>query len=231
MNCRRLNPLIQVRESLLFERKIARTEILSHGDIFVRITFHSHFHHGRTNDLISLACSPRSNNVFSRAEQRKSRDHVARRIFASAAQQLFHFTQIPRNVLIVSPYFSANRRVERSRPFNIRSTVDVHTRLIFSTGEFGRERQEGRAWDGKMSMKRGGGRPDSDIWSRVPFLCGARRNERRGCGAGWRNQCRRKCILDHILPRCVRFSVSVTGYPGWRSLLSKERGGWTTLGS
>lgn len=42
---------------------------------------------------------------------------------------------------------------------------------------------------------------------------------RRGVGRSvcWRNRCRRKRIPDHILPRCVRFSVYVT----W-SLLSKE---------
>lgn len=41
--------------------------------------------------------------------------------------------------------------------------------------------------------------------------------QRVGRSVCWRNRCRRKRIPDHILPRCVRFSVYVT----W-SLLSKE---------
>lgn len=54
-------------------------------------------------------------------------------------ERILRFTRILQNGLIVSAYFGGNRRAERSRPFNIRSSVDVHTRLVFSSGEFGGE--------------------------------------------------------------------------------------------
>ncbi|KAK1128137.1 hypothetical protein K0M31_003622 [Melipona bicolor] len=89
------------------------------------------------------------------------------------------------------------------------------------------EGQAGRAWDGKMSMKRGGGRPDSDIWSRVPFLCGARWNERRGVW-GWLAESVSAEVHPGSHPAALRSLFRERYEVSWlRSLLSKERGGWT----